>query len=134
MDDVITGDGWAVSTLDRLGDGPGFRKIRTAAGRDGVRHERDRAAARHRDRAPLPRAPAGGLLPARGAHRDGVRRRRDADARGGRHRARRPVDGAQDPQRRRRRCVYVVVGGADGYVGRDGHVPGEDQEHYQAAQ
>ena len=32
MDDVITGEGWAVSNLDRLGDGPGFRKIRTPLG------------------------------------------------------------------------------------------------------
>src|SRR3954447_11820647 len=32
MDDVITGDGWAISSLDRLGDGPGFRKIRTPLG------------------------------------------------------------------------------------------------------
>src|SRR6478736_770149 len=32
MDDVITGDGWAVSTLDDLGDGAGFRKIRTPLG------------------------------------------------------------------------------------------------------
>jgi hypothetical protein len=28
----------------------------------------------------------------------------------------------------------VIVGGADGYVGRDGHVPSEDEEHYQATQ
>jgi len=26
MDDVITGDGWAVSSLDKLGDGPGFAR------------------------------------------------------------------------------------------------------------
>src|SRR4029453_10189773 len=32
MDDVITGDGWAVSSIERLGDGPGFRKIRTPLG------------------------------------------------------------------------------------------------------
>src|SRR4026209_350807 len=32
MDDVIPGDGWAVSSLDKLGDGPGFRKIRAPLG------------------------------------------------------------------------------------------------------
>src|SRR4029450_18613 len=32
MDDVITGDGWAVSSIDSLGAGPGFRKIRTPLG------------------------------------------------------------------------------------------------------
>jgi hypothetical protein len=29
-------------------------------------------------------------------------------------------------------AIYVVVGGADGYVGRDGQVPSEDEERYQA--
>jgi mannose-6-phosphate isomerase-like protein (cupin superfamily) len=32
MDEVTTGEGWAVTHLDRLGDGPGFRKIRRALG------------------------------------------------------------------------------------------------------
>jgi hypothetical protein len=31
-------------------------------------------------------------------------------------------------------AVYVVVGGADGYVGRDGVVPQEDEARYQATQ
>ena len=31
-------------------------------------------------------------------------------------------------------AVYVVVGGADGYVGRDGQVPDEDEERYRATQ
>lgn len=32
MGDVITGDGWAVGSLDAMGDGPGFRKIRRQLG------------------------------------------------------------------------------------------------------
>ncbi len=28
----MTGDGWAATTLDELGDGPGFRKVRPALG------------------------------------------------------------------------------------------------------
>jgi quercetin dioxygenase-like cupin family protein len=32
MGDVRTGDGWAAAHLDELGDGPGFRKVRTALG------------------------------------------------------------------------------------------------------
>jgi mannose-6-phosphate isomerase-like protein (cupin superfamily) len=28
----ITGDGWAVATIDDLGEGPGFRKVRSALG------------------------------------------------------------------------------------------------------
>jgi len=31
-------------------------------------------------------------------------------------------------------AVYVVVGGADGYVGRDGLVPDEDEARYQSTQ
>jgi uncharacterized cupin superfamily protein len=30
--DPIKGDGWAVATLDDLGEGPGFRKVRAALG------------------------------------------------------------------------------------------------------
>jgi uncharacterized cupin superfamily protein len=32
MTDVRTGDGWAAATLDDLGQGPGFRKVRGALG------------------------------------------------------------------------------------------------------
>ena len=32
MGDVFTGEGWAVANLSDLGDGPGFRKIRSALG------------------------------------------------------------------------------------------------------
>ena len=32
MTETTTGDGWAVGSLDGLGRGPGFRKVRTALG------------------------------------------------------------------------------------------------------
>ena len=32
MSDIVTGNGYAVGTLDDLGDGPGFRKIRAPLG------------------------------------------------------------------------------------------------------
>jgi quercetin dioxygenase-like cupin family protein len=32
MTETTTGEGWAVSSLDGIGDGPGFRKVRTALG------------------------------------------------------------------------------------------------------
>src|SRR3954454_8456391 len=32
MTEARTGDGWAATSLDELGDGPGFRKIRSAIG------------------------------------------------------------------------------------------------------
>jgi quercetin dioxygenase-like cupin family protein len=31
-ENLISGDGWAVATIDDLGDGPGFRKVRGALG------------------------------------------------------------------------------------------------------
>src|SRR5919202_2498290 len=34
MAGVRTGDGWAAATLDDLGEGPGFRKVRRALGVD----------------------------------------------------------------------------------------------------
>src|ERR687893_1150218 len=30
--EVVEGDGWAVGSVDALGDGPGFRKVRRALG------------------------------------------------------------------------------------------------------
>lgn len=30
--DPVKGDGWALTTIDDLGDGPGFRKVRSALG------------------------------------------------------------------------------------------------------
>jgi uncharacterized cupin superfamily protein len=32
MTRTITGDGWAVGSIDAMGDGPGFRKVRTELG------------------------------------------------------------------------------------------------------
>jgi uncharacterized cupin superfamily protein len=32
MPQTITGEGWAVGTLDAMGDGPGFRKVRQELG------------------------------------------------------------------------------------------------------
>jgi mannose-6-phosphate isomerase-like protein (cupin superfamily) len=32
MNEVMTGSGWAIGSLDALGEGPGFRKIRSALG------------------------------------------------------------------------------------------------------
>jgi len=133
MDDVTTGDGWAVSSLDQLGDGPGFRKIRTPLG----------VTAFGMNAIVLPP----GIETGRHAHErqqevyfvhagrieiefgDGTTQLLEA---GGIARV--------DPSTMRRMrnvgdtdAVYVVVGGADGYVGRDGVVP-QDEERYQATQ
>jgi uncharacterized cupin superfamily protein len=132
MDDVIAGDGWAVTHLERLGDGPGFRKIRpalgiTAFGMNAVvlppgietgRHYHDRQQEvyfLHEGRIEIEFGDgATHVLEPGGIARvdpSTVRRMRnigDVDA------------------------VYVIVGGADGYVGRDGRVPEGEEERYRA--
>ena len=132
MDDVITGEGWAATHLDRLGDGPGFRKIRPALGvtafginaivlPPGIetgRHFHDRQEEvyfLHAGRVEMEFGDGGRqvLEPGGVARVDAstVRRVRNI--------------GEGD-------AVYVVVGGADGYVGRDGRVPDEDEARYRA--
>ena len=129
IQDVIAGDGYAVGSLDALGEGYGFRKIRQALGVTafGVNaivmppgyetgrhyhdeqeelyfvhsgHRRVRVRRRHQ-----PRARARAASP-------GWTRRPCA-------RSRTSADGD---------AVYVIVGGKDGYVGRDGRMPeGEER-------
>ena len=134
MDDVITGEGWAVANLNSLGDGPGFRKIRsplgvTAFGMNAIvlpagietgRHYHERQQEvyfLHAGRVEIEFGDGGKqtLEPGGIARVDAstvrkIRNVGDGDA------------------------VYVIVGGADGYIGRDGVVPQEDEERYQATQ
>jgi uncharacterized cupin superfamily protein len=122
------GEGWAVATLDELGDGPGFRKVRTALGVEafGVNaivmppgiesgfhyhDEQDELYFVHRGRIEIRFGDGtshvlepGGLAHVAAATHRMVRNAGDEDA------------------------VYLVVGGKDGYVGRDGRVPeGEER-------
>ena len=123
MDDVITGDGWAVSSIDRLGDGPGFRKIRTPlgitafgmnaivlpAGIETGRHYHDRQQEVYFLHAgciemefgdgATQTLEAGGVARVDPSTVRKIRNVGDGDA------------------------IYVIVGGADGYVGRDGVAP-----------
>jgi mannose-6-phosphate isomerase-like protein (cupin superfamily) len=134
MDDVITGEGWAVSNLDRLGDGPGFRKIRTPlgvtafginaivlpAGIETGRHAHERQEEvyfLHAGRMEIEFGDGSTQLLEPG----GIARVDPATVRRMRN------VGETD-------AVYVIVGGAGGYVGRDGVVPQEDEERYQATQ
>jgi mannose-6-phosphate isomerase-like protein (cupin superfamily) len=134
MDDVITGEGWAVSSIDKLGDGPGFRKIRTPlgvtafgmnaivlpAGIESGRHYHERQQEvyfLHTGRIGMEfgdggtqTLEAGGIARVDAATVRKIRNVGDGDA------------------------VYVVVGGADGYVGRDGLVPDKDEARYQSTQ
>ena len=125
--EVVQGDGYAVANLDGLGDGPGFRKIRrgldvTAFGVNAIvmpagistgRHyhdEQEELYFVHRGAVEFEfgdgsrhRLGPGGLARVDAAT---VRRMHSV--------------GDED-------AVYVCVGGKDGYVGRDGQVP-EDEE------
>jgi mannose-6-phosphate isomerase-like protein (cupin superfamily) len=125
---VRTGDGWAVAHIDGLGDGPGFRKVRsalgvTAFGVNGIIlppcletgfHYHDRQEELyfvHRGTIEMEFGDGSVEELAEGAFARvdaptlrKIRNRGDVNA------------------------VYVVVGGKDGYVGRDGQVPpGEEQ-------
>jgi quercetin dioxygenase-like cupin family protein len=127
MGDVITGDGWAVANLTDLGDGPGFRKIRTPLGvtafgvnaivlPPGVETGRHF----HEEQEELYFVHSGAVEMEFG---DGSTQRLDA---GGLARVDastvRLIRNAGDAD-----DGYVCVGGKDGYVGRDGRLPeGED--------
>ena len=125
---TTSGEGWAATSLDALGDEPGFRKIRsaidvTAFGMNAIvlppgletgRHYHDRQQEvyfLHRGRIEMEFGDGGRVVlePGGVARVDAptvrmVRNVGDEDA------------------------VYVVVGGAGGYVGRDGHVPEDETQ------
>jgi uncharacterized cupin superfamily protein len=122
-ENVQTGDGYAVAHLDDLGDGPGFRKIRSGlgvtafgvnaivlpAGTSTGFHYHDRQEElyfvhRGRVRMTFGDGTEQELGPGGLARVDAATHRKLASV------------GAED-------AVYVIVGGADGYVGRDGQVP-----------
>jgi quercetin dioxygenase-like cupin family protein len=127
MTQTRTGDGWAVGSIDGMGDGPGFRKVRkelgvTAFGVNAVVLPPGYASGRH--------------LHERQqelyfVHRGTIEFRfDDGDAQtlgpGGfarvdpsTVRSMRNTSDSED-------AVYVCVGGAGGYVGRDGLVPGDE--------
>ena len=131
---VTTGDGWAAANIGDLGEGPGFRKIRPAlgitafginaivppVGTETGRHfhdEQEEVYFLHRGQAEMEfgdgsmqRLGPGSVVRVDAATVRMIRNVGDEDA------------------------VYVVIGGKDGYVGRDGRVPeGEEPRHRQAA-
>jgi uncharacterized cupin superfamily protein len=132
MDDVTTGDGWAVADLESLGEGPGFRKIRSALGitafgmnaivlPPGIetgRHFHDRQQEVYFVHAGRVEMEFGDG--AREVLGPGSLARVDASTV-------RMVRNVGDVD-----AVYVVVGGADGYVGRDGRVPAGEEARYRA--
>ena len=132
--DTIRGEGWAVGSIDGMGEGWGFRKVRHALGVQAFginavvippgytsnRHAHERQEEVYFLHAGRMEIEFGDgitqLLEPGGIARVDpatVRRMRNV--------------GETD-------AVYVIVGGAGGYVGRDGVVPQEDEEHHQATQ
>jgi mannose-6-phosphate isomerase-like protein (cupin superfamily) len=127
-DNVHSGDGYAVAHLEDLGEGPGFRKIRTElgvtafgvnaivlpAGTSTGFHYHDRQEELyivHRGRVRLTFGDGSEqeLGPGGLARVDAATHRKLASI------------GDED-------AVYIIVGGAGGYVGRDGQVPeGEER-------
>jgi quercetin dioxygenase-like cupin family protein len=125
---VRTGDGYAVGHLDDLGGGPGFRKIRKGLGvtafgvnavvlptgiETGVHYHdlQEELYFVHRGAIEIEfgdgsveRLQEGGCARVDASTKRKIRNRGDGDA------------------------IYVIVGGKDGYIGRDGQVPeGEEQ-------
>jgi quercetin dioxygenase-like cupin family protein len=131
-DGVKRGDGYAVATLEDLGDGPGFRKVRKALdvtafgvnaivlppGIDAGSHfhdEQEELYFVHRGEIEMEFGDGtvhtlgeGAMARVDAATVRGIRNRGDVDA------------------------VYLIAGGKDGYVGRDGRLP-EGEERGAAA-
>jgi quercetin dioxygenase-like cupin family protein len=127
MTKTTTGDGWAVGSIDGMGDGPGFRKVRqelgvTAFGVNAVVIPPGYTTRRHRHerqeelyfvhRGELEFTFGDGAAQVLGA--GGFARVDPATVR----RMRNTSDTEE--------AVYVCVGGAGGYVGRDGLRPDDD--------
>lgn len=129
VSDVIIGEGYAVGTLAALGDGPGFRKIRrelgvTAFGANAIVMPPHYASGKHfhDEQEELYFVHKGTIQIVFGDGSSytlgpGGLARVDAST------VREICNNAGEE------AIYVIVGGKDGYVGRDGRLPeGEDPE------
>ena len=126
------GDGYAVANLSDMGEGYGFRKVRKVLGVNAFGVNAIVLPPVLRDRAPPAREAGGALLPATAA-----RIEIEFDE-GGAHELEpggfawvdaptvRKVRNLSDSEE----AVYVVVGGKDGYVGRDGALPEDEQSRF----
>ncbi len=121
--DPIKGEGWAVASIDDLGDGPGFRKVRQALdvtefGVNGVvlppgytsrRHYHDRQQELY--------------MVLRGEIEFELDGAKQTLGPGGLARVDAPTVRALRNTSETDEAVYLCVGGEGGYVGRDGQVP-----------
>ncbi|MGO9489059.1 MAG: cupin domain-containing protein [Solirubrobacteraceae bacterium] len=125
---VRSGEGWAVAHLDDLGDGPGFRKVRKGLGvtafgvnaivlpagiETGFHYHDEQEELYFVHRGSIEMEFGDGTVQTLG---EGSLARVDASTP-------RKLRNAGDSD-----AVYLIAGGKDGYVGRDGRVPeGEEQ-------
>ena len=119
----VKGDGWAVASIGDLGEGPGFRKVRQElevtefgvnavvlpAGYESRRHYHDRQQELYVVMEGVIEFDFDGVKQTLGP---GGLARVDAPT----VRSLRNTSSSED-------AVYLCVGGAGGYVGRDGHAP-----------
>jgi mannose-6-phosphate isomerase-like protein (cupin superfamily) len=124
MSQTTTGDGWAVGSIDGMGDGPGFRKVRkelgvTAFGVNAVVIPPGYTSGRHlHERQEELYFVHSGTIEFRFGEDDAQTLGPGGFARVDPSTVRqlRNVSETED-------AVYVAVGGAGGYVGRDGLLP-----------
>ena len=129
MTETITGDGWAVGSLEGLGEGPGFRKVRkqlgvTAFGVNAVVLPPGYSTGRHlHERQEELYFVHSGTIEftfndgeTQVLEAGGLARVDAATVRSFRN-----VSGSDE-------AVFLCVGGAGGYVGRDGKLPGGETD------
>jgi mannose-6-phosphate isomerase-like protein (cupin superfamily) len=132
--EVVEGDGWAVANVDALGEGPGFRKVRralgvTAFGVNAIelppgyetgRHfheEQEELYFVHRGRIAI-------TLDDEVTHELGPGGLARVDA----ATVRKIRNVGDEP------CLYLVAGGKDGYVGRDGRLPEGETSRFSSSE
>jgi uncharacterized cupin superfamily protein len=121
--DPVKGEGWAVASIDDLGEGPGFRKIRQALevtefgvnavvlppGYESRRHYHDRQQELY--------------VVMRGEIEFDLDGAKQTLGPGGLARVDAPIVRSLRNTSSSDEAVYLCVGGEGGYVGRDGHAP-----------
>jgi quercetin dioxygenase-like cupin family protein len=122
--DTITGDGWAVGSIDGMGDGPGFRKVRRELGVQAFGINAIVMPPGYSSRSHFHERQEETYFVHRGTIEftfgDGERHVLTA---GGFARVDPPTVRSVRNLSDSEEAVYIAIGGADGYVGRDGQVP-----------
>jgi uncharacterized cupin superfamily protein len=120
--DPVTGDGWAVASIDDLGDGPGFRKVRQALGVTEFGVNAVVLPAGYTSRRHFHERQQELYLVVRGRIEFELGGQRHTLGPGGLARVDAPTVRSLRNTSDTDEAVYLCVGGAGGYVGRDGRV------------